>query len=111
MKIRLAALAVLAVVPTLSSASTQNPFAKDAVVLDLSGLDLATVRGQNQLAIRMDQAAEAVCGTRLATVALSLAAQSRECQTDVIADIRSRIEGRTTVAQRVGAANVQVASR
>lgn len=111
MKTVLAAIAAFAAAPALLAAAPENPLAKDKVVLDLRNLDLATVEGQRLLAIRMDQAARAVCGDGLATIHLSLAEQSRQCQADVVADIRSRIEARTADAGRGGAAPVQVALR
>ena len=94
----LAALAAIGAVPSVCAASTENPLAKDQVVLSLRDLDLATVSGQRALAIRMDQAARAVCGDRLATVHLALEEQSRACQADVKADLRARIEVRTADA-------------
>ena len=98
MKIGLAALAALAFATSASAAPTENPFAKDKTVLQLSGLDLSTPEGQQRLAIRMDEAARSVCGDRLATVHLDLAAKSRECRAAVVADVRSQIETRTADA-------------
>jgi len=98
MKIGLAALAALAFATSASAAPTENPFAKDKTVLQLSGLDLSTAEGQQRLAIRMDEAARSVCGDRLATVHLDLAAKSRECRAAVVADVRSQIETRTADA-------------
>ena len=90
----LAAAAAIVAAP-VAATEADNPLAKDKVVMSLRGLELATVAGQRALAIRIDQAALAVCGDRLATVHLALEEQSRACQADVKAEIRSRIELRT----------------
>ena len=45
-----------------------------------------------------DDAAIEVCGDRLASVHLVLGERTRECRTEVIADIRAQIEARTAVA-------------
>jgi UrcA family protein len=95
MKFGLAALAAFALAASASAAtSSENPFAKGQVILNLEGLDLSTADGQQRLAIRMDQAARAVCGDRVATVHLALEAKAQECRTAVVADVRSRIEAR-----------------
>ncbi|WP_193391519.1 UrcA family protein [Erythrobacter sp. SG61-1L] len=94
MKKGLLALAVFAMAGS-ASAATNDPFVQDKATLRLDGLDLSTVDGQQRLAIRMDQAARAVCGDdNLATVHLTLGASARECRNTVIADIRSQIEAR-----------------
>lgn len=98
MKKGLLVVAVCALATSVSAAATDNPFAKDEAILRLSGLDLSTVDGQQRLAIRMDEAARAVCGDRLSSVHLALGARARECRTAVLADIRAEIEGRTAVA-------------
>ena len=106
MKIGFAALAALALTAP-AFASEQNPFVADRATLDLKGLDLATVDGQQRLAIRIDQAARTVCGDHAATIHLDLDRQVRQCRQDVAADIRGRIEQRTADAgsrQGVGAA-------
>jgi UrcA family protein len=96
MKIGIAALAALLVTAPAFAASTgSNPFSADSAVLDLRGLDLSSVDGQQRLAIRMDQAASAVCGEGMDTIHLALGAQARACHADVIADIRSRIAAAT----------------
>ena len=95
----LLALAVCALV-TVPAAAADNPFAKDEAVLRLKGLDLSTVDGQQRLAIRMDAAARAVCGDRLANVHLALEARARECRTEVLADIRAQIENRKSLAAK-----------
>lgn len=102
MKIGLAALATLTFA-TSAFANTaenpaENPFARDAAILNLKGLDLATAEGQQRLAIRMDQAARAVCGDRVAAVHLALEAKAQDCRTAVIADVRSQIEARSAMA-------------
>ncbi|WP_066771798.1 UrcA family protein [Croceicoccus mobilis] len=71
-----------------------DPFVQQNVVLHLDGLDLATVDGQKRLAIRMDNAARAVCGEGLDKVHLAAARQARECEVAVKADIRDQIEQR-----------------
>ncbi len=98
MKTGLLVLAACAMATSATAATTDNPFAQDQTVLRLDGLDLSTADGQQRLAIRMDQAARAVCGDRLASVHLALAERTRECRTAVIADIRSQIEAHTAVA-------------
>lgn len=105
--------AALVAIATLSIATTAhaegaNPFAKDQAVLDLKGLDLSTADGQQRLAIRMDQAARAVCGDRLASVHLALESKASECRSAVVADVRAQIEAR--MAATGGAANVKLAS-
>ncbi|MEL0209582.1 MAG: UrcA family protein [Novosphingobium sp.] len=106
MKTVLAAVAALAIASSASAASA-NPFARDQAVLDLKGLDLSSADGQERLAIRIDEAARAVCGQRLANVHLALEAKAQECRTSVVADVRSQIEARMA---RAGGAAVKVAS-
>lgn len=85
----------LACAGAATAATSENPLAKDAAVLQLKGLDLTTADGQQRLAIRMDAAAQAVCGDeRLAGVHLALANKARDCRAQVIADIRDQIESR-----------------
>jgi UrcA family protein len=95
MKAFLAATAALTLAAPAIAAEPVNPLAQSRATVSLAGLDLATVEGQQRLAIRMDQAARAVCGDRVATIHLSLAEQSRGCQAEVIANLRSRIEARS----------------
>lgn len=97
MKIGLMALATIALA-TSASAATENPFAKDQAILDLKGLDLSTAEGQQRLAIRMDRAARAVCGDRVAAVHLAVESKARECRAAVVADVRSQIEARSANA-------------
>lgn len=95
MKNRLVALAALAFAASTSMATaTENPFAKDKAILNLQGLDLSTADGQQRLAVRIDQAARAVCGDRLANIHLELEVRTRECRTAVAADVRAQIETR-----------------
>lgn len=101
MKIGLIALAAFAFA-TPASAS-DNPFAQDKATLNIKGLDLSTAEGQQRLAIRMDQAARAVCGERLASVHLDLESKARDCRTAVIADVRAQIETRTAHAATASA--------
>lgn len=98
MKIGIAALAALMVAAPAFAAPRDNPFSADSAVLDLRGLDLASVEGQQRLAIRMDKVANIVCGEGMNSIHLALGAQARACHTDVIADIRSRITAATAVA-------------
>ena len=95
MKVGFVAAAVLGLASAgaASAAGSENPLAKDAAVLQLKGVDLTTADGQQRLAIRMDAAAQAVCGDpRLAGVHLALANKARDCRAQVIADIRDQIE-------------------
>lgn len=102
-------LLVLGACALLTSVSaTANPFADDQAVLRLEGLDLSTADGQQRLAIRMDQAARAVCGDRLSSVHLAAAAKAEACRTAVIADIRVQIEARLAKAEQ--AQEIQLAS-
>lgn len=94
----LLAMAACALVTSAPAAAADNPFARDQALLRLSDLDLATVDGQQRLAIRMDEAARAVCGDRLSSVHLELGARARECQAQVRADIRTQIESRLAAA-------------
>lgn len=98
MKIGLAALATFAFATSASASTTDNPFAQEKAILNLKGLDLSTAEGQQRLAIRMDQAARAVCGERLSGVHLVLESKAQECRTAVIADVRSQIEARMAQA-------------
>jgi UrcA family protein len=109
MKIGIAALAAILAVTPAFAATGDNPFSADSVKLNLRGIDFTTVEGQQRLAIRMDQAASAVCGERLSSIHLALGAQARACHADVIADIRSRIATATAAAETPKA--VQLASR
>jgi len=93
---------------SVSAATTSNPFAKEETVLRLDGLDLSTADGQQRLAIRMDDAARAVCGDRLSSVHLALGARAQECRASVIADIRAQIEAR--MADAASASGAQLAS-
>jgi UrcA family protein len=95
MKIGIVALAALMVTAPAFAAPRDNPFSEDSAVLDLRGLDLTSVEGQQRLAIRMDQAANTVCGEGMSSIHLALGAQARACHADVIANIRSRIAAAT----------------
>lgn len=107
MKIALVAFATLAFAsPAL--AATENPFAKDQVILDLKGLDLSTADGQQRLAIRLDQAARAVCGDGLATVHLDAENKAQACRIAVAADVRTQIEAR--LARNSSVSQVRLAS-
>lgn len=109
MKIGLMALAVLAFAPSAMAGTTSgNPFAQDSAILNLKGLDLATASGQRSLAIRMDQAARAVCGDQVSGVHLALNAKARDCRAAVTADIRTRIEAK--LARADDRSPVQLAS-
>jgi UrcA family protein len=99
MKIGLAAFAAILAASPAVAASSANPFSADTAVLNLRGIDLTSVEGQQRLAIRMDQAANAVCGEGMSSIHLALASQARECRADVIAGIRTRI-GAATAARK-----------
>lgn len=109
MKLALAACAAMMAITPALAATGDNPFAADKAVLSLRGLDLATVDGQQRLAIRMDHAARAVCGEGMSTIHLALDAQARSCRADVLADIRSRIAAAT--AARAPEKATQLAAR
>jgi len=94
LKAGLLALATLALATPALANSTDDPFVQNSTTLRLDGLDLATVEGQNRLAIRMDAAARAVCGDGLDTVHLAANEKARECRTQVLANIRDQIETR-----------------
>jgi UrcA family protein len=113
MKIGIAALAAIslgaaAFAGTPDNSPGDNLFGKDSAVLSLSGIDLATADGQQRLAIRVDQAARAVCGESLATIHADLEARARACRADVAEQVRTQIEARTADASRKNA--VQLAS-
>jgi UrcA family protein len=109
MKIGLAACAAILMATPAIAAPGENPFSADSAVLNLSGIDLASVEGQQRLAIRMDNVANKVCGEGLSSIHLTLGAQARGCRADVIADMRTRIA--TATASRDMAAGTQLASR
>lgn len=100
MKIGIVALATFACAIPASAFATDNPFAQDQAILDLKGLDLASAEGQQRLAIRMDQAANAVCGNRLAGLHLAAEAKAQACRAAVIADVRSQIESRLAMTAK-----------
>lgn len=108
MKIGIVALAALMTATPAFAAPGDNPFSADSVTLDLRGLDLTSVEGQQRLEIRMDQAANAVCGTGMSSIHLALGAQARACHSEVIADIRARITAATAATSTV---RNQLASR
>lgn len=115
MKTTLVAFATLAFALSANAAtamsetdSTPNAFARDKAILNLQGLDLSTADGQQRLAIRVDQAARAVCGEGLSAVHLSANAKAQECRTAVTADVRAQIEARLARAPATSA--VQVAA-
>jgi UrcA family protein len=95
MKFGIAALAALLATAPAFAATSENPFSADSTVLDLRGIDLTSVDGQKRLAIRMDQAANTVCGEGMNTIHLALGAQTRSCHADVVANIRSKIAAAT----------------
>lgn len=103
MKIGIAALAALSFGSAAVAGTVSNPFAADSAVLSLKGLDLATADGQQRLAVRVDQAARAVCGDNLATVHIDLEARARACRADVAEQVRSQIEVRSAAASRPSA--------
>jgi UrcA family protein len=109
MKIGLAACAAILMATPAIAAPGGNPFSADSAVLNLSGIDLASVDGQERLAIRMDNVANKVCGEGLSSIHLTLSAQARGCRADVIADMRTRIA--TATASRDSARGMELASR
>jgi UrcA family protein len=107
MKTSLVALATFAFALSASGAvAADNPFAKDQAVLQLQDLDLSTADGQQRLAIRLDQAARAVCGERMSGVHLALEAKTQACRAAVAADVRSQIEARLALAPAKSATQV-----
>jgi len=113
MKIGIAALAALSLGTAAFAGTTNapvgdNPFGKDSAVLSLNGIDLATADGQQRLAIRVGQAARAVCGDNLANIHLDLEAHARACRADIAEQVRGQIEARTADASHK--ASVQLAS-
>lgn len=107
MKTRLVALATVAFALTATGAAAdENPFAKDQAILNLADLDLSTADGQQRLAIRVDQAARAVCGDRLSNVHLSAEAKTQECRASVAADVRAQIEQRLARASTASGAKL-----
>ena len=109
MKIAIAALAAISFGSAACAAVADSPFGKESAVLSLSGIDLSTADGQQRLAIRVDQAARAVCGDNLANIHNELEARARECRADVAEQVRSQIEARHTADASAKSA-VQVAS-
>lgn len=101
MKLALAACTAIVMATPALAAPGADPLSSDSAVLNLRGLDLTSVDGQQRLAIRMDQVANAVCGTGTSSIHLALAAQARGCRADVLADIRTRI-GQATAARDTG---------
>jgi UrcA family protein len=108
MKKGLLVMGACALLTSVSATAADNPFAKDEAIVRLTGLDLATAEGQQRLAIRMDAAARAVCGDRLASVHLAADTKAAECRTSVIADIRTQIEAR--MAKAGTTSGIQLAS-
>ena len=109
MKLRLLGLATIAFATAASgAAAAENPFAKDKEVLNLQDLDLSTADGQQRLAIRVDQAARAVCGDRVSNVHLAMEAKAQDCRVAVAADVRAQIEQR--LARASSTSTTQVAA-
>jgi len=102
MKAFVAAFAALSLGSAAFAGTVANPFAKDAAVLTLKGLDLSTADGQRRLAVRVDQAARAVCGDKLYNVHLELEARARSCRTDVAEQVRGQIDARLAQVQPAG---------
>ena len=98
MKFGLVALAAVAFAAPAFASTTENPLAQDKAILNLKGLDLSTADGQQRLAIRMDQAARAVCGDGLSAVHLALESKAQECRAAVVADVRTQVEARLAAA-------------
>lgn len=109
MKIAIAALAAVTLGSGAFAGTVTNQFADDSAVLTLKGLDLASADGQQRLAIRVDQAARAVCGANLANVHIDLETRARACRADVAEQVRSQIESRLAAAAPAPA--IQLAAR
>jgi UrcA family protein len=106
----LVALATFALATSATAATANaNPFAQDKAILTLQDLDLSTADGQQRLAIRVDQAARAVCGENLSGLHLSLEAKAQECRTAVTADVRAQIEARLAKAGSISAIRLAAA--
>lgn len=103
MKTAIVALAAVAFAAPAFAGTAENPLAEEKAVLSLRGLDLSTAEGQQRLAIRMDQAARAVCGDRVAAVHLALEAKAQECRSAVVADVRAQVESRLAKAGKTSA--------
>nr|WP_231626476.1 UrcA family protein [Novosphingobium sp. AAP83] len=109
MKTAFVALATFAFATSATAATANtNPFAQDKAILNLQGLDLSTADGQQRLAIRVDQAARAVCGDRVSGLHLSVEAKAQECRAAVSADVRAQIE--TRLAKAGSASAIRLAS-
>ncbi|WP_331852708.1 UrcA family protein [Qipengyuania flava] len=89
-----AAIAAAALATPAMATTPTDPFVQPSATLSLEGLDLASVEGQRRLAIRMDDAARAVCGDGLDTVHLHAHARAQECRVAVLDQIRDQIETR-----------------
>lgn len=111
LKVALTALAACAIATPALAGTSNDPFVQESVELRLDGIDLATVDGQQRLAIRMDAAADAVCGVGLDTVHLRAAAKANECRMQVLSQIRDQIETRLAASQEAKRELVQLASR
>ena len=111
LKTALAALAACAIATPALAGTDSDPFVQESVELRLDGLDLTTVDGQTRLALRMEAAADAVCGKGLDTVHLRAAARASECRAEVLAQIRDQIESRLAAAQSAEKKPVQLALR
>lgn len=98
MKFAIAALAAVTLGSAAVAGTVTNQFADDSAVLSLAGLDLASADGQQRLAIRVDQAARAVCGANLANVHIALETRARACRADVAEQVRAQIETRVAAA-------------
>jgi UrcA family protein len=109
MKFTLAACAAILAASPVFAATGADPFSADSAVLNLRGIDLTSVEGQQRLAIRMDRVANQVCGENMSSVHLALGAQARGCRDDVIAGIRTRIAAAT--AAQTPARSTQLAMR
>ncbi|WP_419827208.1 UrcA family protein [Sphingomonas sp.] len=108
MKIAVAVIAAASLGSAAVAGTIDNPFGRNSATLSLKGIDLATAGGQQRLAVRVDQAARAVCGESLATVHIDLEARARACRADVAEQVRGQIESRVAAASPAHA--VQLAS-
>lgn len=89
---RLAGALALATAAALapSAALANNPFAKDAVKLNVADIDASTPQGERVLNDRIARAAEAVCGQSVSHIHLMMVAKAQKCRSEVIADARAR---------------------
>lgn len=72
-------------------AAIANPLVKDQLEVRYNDLNLQSVDGQRQLAIRLVNAAEAVCGDRVDTLHVMAGRKARDCMSQVVVDAQRQI--------------------